>query len=150
MRPEHLVTLRQFDPQTTAYLCAHFHLSEPLPDACVTANLHQADLVLALLRTPHPRLIAAAEALVGHPIVHLPPQPSPPLPRPVDVVHIDTGADARRVLRKAPNPRLPTTPSFQRYRLVRVGLTVGQLIRRGVTRKDIREFIANEWVEFSS
>ncbi|HUD11477.1 MAG TPA: hypothetical protein VMS08_03630 [Candidatus Saccharimonadia bacterium] len=38
------------------------------------------------------------------------------------------------------NPRLPTTPSFQRYQALRLGMTVAQALRRGVRRRDLREW----------
>lgn len=40
----------------------------------------------------------------------------------------------------ARNPRLPTTPSFFRYQHLREGMTIAQALRRGVTRRDIREW----------
>jgi hypothetical protein len=149
MRAQHLSTLLGLDPTVHDYLRGYFHS----PGTTITAtindhNLGQADLVLALLRGP-PTLHAAAEALVGRPIVRLPPvmpKPLPKLPPPPETPL----ADRRKVLAVAPNPRLPTTPAFHRYREVRVGRTVAQLLRRGVTRKDVREAVRNGWVRLSA
>lgn len=92
----------------------------------------QADIALALL---HSREYAACEALVGRPIVHLPysrpPEPRRPLPR---------RQEALTVVAVARNPRLPTTDAFQRFRAIKVGLSVEQLLVRGVRTRDLREW----------
>lgn len=49
----------------------------------------------------------------------------------------------------ARNPRLPTTPAFQRFKEFQVGRTAEQLLRRGVTHRDIREATRAGWVRFS-
>lgn len=104
----------------------------------VTGGYCQADLALALL---HVQEYAACEKLVGRPITHCAPQPVPqPLlalprtPRPI-------------VVKVARNPRLPTTDAWHRFNLVRPGLSVDQLMRRGVRRRDLREWSREGSVE---
>lgn len=98
----------------------------------------QADLALALL---HVQEYAACETLVGRPIVHCPPQTPPqplrPLPRTIKPI----------VAKVVQNPRLPTTDSWYRFKLVRAGLSVDQLIARGVRKRDIREWVREGSVE---
>lgn len=97
----------------------------------------QADLVMWLLsdNTPYSR---EAVSLLAN-VTVLPPAvpPYPPHPYPAVVRR----GDDRLVLRVGRNPRLPTTPAFQRFRAIRRGLSVSQLVARGVTRKDLRELI---------
>jgi hypothetical protein len=110
-----------------------------------TSNLLTVDLVLVLLRAG---LVADAEVVAGCPIQYgpsprlrpLPLAPSPPS-RP--------DPDARRITQVVPNPRLPTTPSWGRFRCLRPGMTVAQALRRGVTRRDLREAVRRRWVELS-
>jgi hypothetical protein len=51
-----------------------------------------------------------------------------------------TPDDLRIVSTVSRNPRLPTTPSFQRFAAIKPGMSVAQLLRRGVRRRDIREW----------
>lgn len=154
MREDHRQIVAHFASDAHLYLVDYFDVSAKeidalgFPGVYEEKGLGQADLVLALLRGDTPSLHAAAEELVGKAIQQLPPQPSRPLPAPVAKPE-EPPADRRRVTRVGPNPRLPTTPSFQRFRLIKVGLTVGQLVRRGVTRRDIREALANQWLELT-
>jgi hypothetical protein len=113
------------------------HYGPPLPRRSMYAHLAdlgamQSDIVLILLRAGHRR---AAEGVAGFAITTCPPalagraEKSPP-----------ADPDERLVVASvAPNPRLPTTGAFQRYREFRVGRSVRTLLSRGVTRKDIRE-----------
>lgn len=118
-------------------LPARASLYEELEDAGWT----QADLVVELLRLD---LIPEVEALLGHPITRCPGYKYRPLP----VLPRDESPDARRVRSVVPdNPRLPSTPSYQRFALIRPGQTVGSLLRRGLTRRDIREALRNKWME---
>lgn len=113
-----------------------------LYDELEDAGWTQADLVVELLRLD---LIPEVEALVGHPITHCPGYKYKPLPLPARA----SSPDDRRVTNVVRNPRLPTTDSFHRFALIRPGQTVGSLLRRGVTRKDIREALRNNWMELT-
>jgi hypothetical protein len=50
------------------------------------------------------------------------------------------GPDARRFIKLVPNYQLPTTDSWGRYRLIKVGMTVGQYLARGGRRRDVLEW----------
>lgn len=113
-------------------------------------NLLLVDLVLALLRGPRD-LRPSAEALAGVPIKVVPGfdkvRPLPVAsPRPMD----QEALDLRRVIWVARNPRLPTSPAFQRFKQIRVGRTVQQCLTRGVTRRDLREALGHEWVKLGA
>lgn len=105
------------------------------------------DMVLLLLKSPDPALVAAAEALAGVRVTRLPPAVPqyPPLP----VAARDHGPDARIILHVVRNPRLPTTPSFHRFQAFRPGHTIGYALRHGATRKDLREALRAGWLEVS-
>lgn len=102
----------------------------------------RADLVLALLRVNTPQSLAAAEGIVGRPVTRCPPSIPPWPPKPV--AKAPRAPTVRKVAR---NPCLPTTPAFQRYREVRVGMTRDQLLARGITHRDLRKWARH--VEFS-
>jgi hypothetical protein len=107
-------------------------------------HLLRIDVVLALLRINSRDSLEAAEKLTGRPITRCPPQlpPWPPVPvRPPQGV--------ARVIKIARNPCLPTTPAFQRYRLVKLGLTREQLLVRGVTARDLRVWMRAGHLEFT-
>lgn len=113
-------------------------------DELEDAGWTQADLVVELL---HLDLIPEVEALIGHPITKCPGfkyKPLPILPRP------EPGPDDRRVKTVVRNPRLPTTPAFQRFQLIRPGVTLASLLRRGLTRRDIREALREGWMELTT
>lgn len=117
--------------------------SESLFDRLHSQKFTQADLVLKLLHLRHTK---EAESIVGRPLTRCPPDPRlhpKPLPS-----RLRTEDERTVVVGVAPNPRLPTTPSFQRYKAFRKGASVAQLIKRGVTRKDIREARREGWVQF--
>lgn len=118
---------------------------ETLYDALERQGCSQADVALVLLRDGRPQCRAALAVLVGREVQVVPPPEV--WPRPYPRLPGETGPDARRVLRVERNPRLPTTGAFQRYKNIRVGLTVAQLLARGVTRRDIREVVAAGVVE---
>ena len=105
-----------------------------LYDELEDAGWQQADIVVTLLRS---NLLPDVELIMGKRIERCKgfegyiPLPIAP-PRSIS-------PDDRKVTWVARNPRLPTTPSFQRFQEIKVGLTVSALLRRGVTRRDIRE-----------
>lgn len=108
------------------------------------AGLGQAEVVMALIADGRPQMRHAAEAVIGARIQRLrsgmPPPPSPVLPP------ARTG-DARRftfVVR--PNPRLPSTHSHTRFQAFRTGRSVEDFLKRGGTRRDLREALTARWV----
>lgn len=106
-------------------------------------HLCAADVVLALLRGDRLR---SAELIVGKPVERLPPD-TRLRPEPYPAPCYPNGATVR-VSRVSRNPKLPTTAAFQRYRQIKVGMTEEQLVRRGVTRRDIRQAVRDGHVEF--
>jgi hypothetical protein len=116
---------------------------------------HPADAVVALASSPLPEAREAMSRILGRPITVCPPclsryheefhphatQITPARPR---------HPDERRILRVSPNARLPTTPAFQRFRLLRVGMTIRSYLSRvGVDRgkRDLREWTAEGSIE---
>lgn len=131
------------------YLRSYFSIPQDetnLDAALCRRGLCQADVVLALLKDARRDAVAA---VVGRPIQVLPPDPRIwMVPAPV-VVHSRRTGDARRVVKVSRNPRLPTTGAFQRFRLIRPGLTIAQLLARGVTRRDIRQGVRRKYIRLS-
>jgi hypothetical protein len=115
---------------------------------------NQAVIVLTLLRQG---ATEAAEAALGKPITHCPPDASARLSDEelcARVLLADHHPDDR-VVTKGRRPRFPghavyRGPSRQgasaRYAAIAPGKTVRQLLMRGVTRRQIREAIKNGWV----
>jgi hypothetical protein len=100
------------------------------------AKVDQAKAVMALLKTGHRE---AVETLVGKSIVVCPPC----LSRMNEVlVKKRTYDEARLIKSLVPNPRHPATDAYQRYAELKLGMTVAQALRRGVTRRDVREWVA--------
>lgn len=94
----------------------------------------RADTVLGLLRINTKASLRAAEAIVGKPITHCPAYLPPWPPKPVDKPRGSV------IVKLARNPCLPTTGAFQRYRKLRVGMTLQQAHTRGVTLRDLRRW----------
>jgi len=109
----------------------------------------QADLVLCLLRINTAKAVQYAEALIGHCITHCPPA-FKWKPLPINVLDRKT-VDTRRVLRVQQEPRLRSGRRgwLPRYHLFKAGLSVTQLLRRGVTTNDLRLVAKRGWVEFA-
>lgn len=131
-----------------------------LYDMLLAADWSQADVVLALVREGSPASLRGAEALVGRPIEVCPPgllQAAPDLSLYaraqwcLGLLGPEVGAelDRRRVTRIVPNPRLPTTPSWGRFRILKVGMSVGQFLVRGGRRRDVREWVREGAVELT-
>lgn len=92
----------------------------------------QAEIVIALLRLGYDALV---EKILGKPIKRLPPDPRlKPAPHAI-CPHKKPGKRVRYICPE--NPRLPTTPAWHRYRLIRRGMHVDDLLRRGVKKRDI-------------
>lgn len=106
-----------------------------LYDALERMRLMQADLVLALLRGPHRDCLRGAEMLVGRPITRVPSArvhlcvPAAPRDRHYDLDRV--------VLAVPPNPRC-YGKARANYEKIRCGMTVRQLVARGLTRREIR------------
>ena len=137
MLDHHAAALRSLSPLDQSLIIDHFQQSDP-------TQLHQAEVVLLLLKLER---LGAVELLIGKAIQRLPPVVMRPWP--VCPVSETPAADLRKVTRVSRNPRLPTTPSFQRFRQIVPGRTVSQLLKRGVTRKDLREALNNGWMELT-
>lgn len=122
-------------------LVVRFQLSPwiPLYEALHIKGLGQADVVLELLRLT---LIPEVELLLGHPITRYAARTVKPLPAYIQ----ETTQWDRRIAFAAPNPRLPATEAFQRYKELRPGVTLATALKRGVTYRDIREAISNKWI----
>ena len=110
-----------------------------------------ADVVLSLLRAGTPRTVRLAEALVGRPIQRLPPAVALAR-RPVAAVADRRGDDRlvtrwRRGEKPSGRPMLLVCPIYERLSRIRVGMSVAQLLARGVRRKDIRTATRRGWLE---
>lgn len=106
--------------------------------------MHQSDVVVALLRCDY---LVPAVRLVGQPIKLYPPAKGLRLTAPPSIAAL--GPDDRRVMRAARNPRLPTTPAFQRFRLLKPGVSIREFLSRGGKRRDIRYALRHGY-KFSS
>lgn len=115
--------------------------TETLLGSLLAQRACHADVVLVLLRAGE---LEAVEALIGRPITRCPPGlRARPLPYPEAAPR---RGDERLVTRvrepgattPAGRPQLLTTDLYRRLALVRVGLSVQQLLTRGVRRGDIR------------
>lgn len=118
-------------------------------EALEAAGTYQCDLILALLREDTKESLATAELILGRPVTRCPPgQRVLPervgfqagIDRVLDIIgRVDRG-DAAKVAWVGPNVQLPTTDSWHRFRLLRVGMSVGQYVVRGGWRRDVREW----------
>lgn len=125
--------------------------STALMPALLDRGLGQADLVLCLLRLRdrhaalRPTLEEHVAQLVGHPICVGPACLRSYRVGPTRVVR---SRDDRRITYVAPeNPRQPNTDAHLRWCEYRVGRTIGQLLVRGVARRDVRRAIERGWVK---
>lgn len=107
----------------------------------------QADLILALAPNPSPQAIVVLEKLVGKPITRETVPSYPKTGRPRTQVYANGGvkqpdvaaAQADWVItRVEPNPKRVNSKSWERYNHYKVGLTVGDVMRLGITSADIR------------
>lgn len=92
-------------------------------------DVSHADLVVFLLRLGYRD---AVESLIGKRILVRALQREPP------IYVADKTPDSLRVLRMIKNTRLPSTPAYARMRVVKPGMSVRQMLVRGVTRRDLR------------
>jgi hypothetical protein len=114
-------------------------------ESVAVAGAGQADVVLALLRTEDVRFIRCAEALVGKPITHF---PACLRLQNNQMEFMDPVGRERMIIRNVkPNPRLPTTMAFHRYKVLRDGMTVQQALVRGAKKRDLRLAERKGWVQ---
>lgn len=126
-------------------------IAHSLLSALVARGLGQADLVLCLLRIrdAHSALRTAVEghitALVGR-AIHACPSCLQLYNKPE--IRPERTLDDRRVTHVSPgNPRQEGTDAHMRWHEFRVGRTIGQLVTRGVTKRDIRRAVRNGWIK---
>lgn len=135
--------IRSFGSGICRALQVQLQLDDTLPlwEGLVRRGFGQADVVLVLL---HLTLIPEVEALIGHPITRFPPRPPrayPALPRRA------YGPDDRRIVAVVrDNPRLPSTPSHERFSYFVPERSLATALKYGVTRRDIREALRNNWI----
>lgn len=148
-----VVTMMGRDRTTNYLLRDYFNLRRgtALMSALLTCGLGQADLVLALLRlrdqaTTHRRVLGSyIELLVGHPILV---GPACLLNYRLPTTRIVRSKDERRItFVLGENPRAPATEAYLRWCEYRVGRTVGQLLVRGITKRDIRKSQRRGWIK---
>lgn len=141
------------DPHLKYLLRDYFDLprTAALMPAMLARGLGQADLVLALLRLRdhHDGVRKMCEAhiavLIGHPICI---GPACLQSYRTGTTRVVKSRDDRRIVFTVPdNPRQPNTGAHLRWCEYRVGRTVGQLLVRGVTKRDVRKAIAKGWIK---
>lgn len=108
-------------------------------------SMLRADLVLMLLRIGTPEALRRAEKLAGVAITRCPPAVPPWPPKPVQ----RTPAAPRVTARVPNNPLVRSSGAYQRFAQVKVGMTVEQLLSRGITRRDIRCWRARQYLEIA-
>lgn len=125
-----------------------------LMPAMLARGLGQADLVLCLLRLRdhHEALRRTTEdliaALVGHPICVGPSCLLSYRTTAQRGVRVVRSKDDRRITSVVQdNPRQPNTSAHLRWCEYRVGRTIGQLLVRGITRKDILRAQRRGWIQ---
>lgn len=147
------IVMVQNIPQLRAHVQAYFGLEG---DFALTPQLYQrglgqADLVLCLLRSRSYLARKAIERLIGHPILVGEPcllkyyqNGAPTATRPSE------GLDRRIAYVVPRNPRAPATDAWQRWKLYRVGRTLGQLRVRGINQREIRTALRAGWIRLES
>lgn len=123
-------------------------LAEQLGEYVVAHGLSSpvstADLILACLRINTEQSLSKAQELMGKTITKCPPHIPPWPPKKVVTERPKT------VVRIAPeNPCLPSTGAHSRFKQIRVGHTVDQLLARGISRRDLRVWTKKNHLEFS-
>jgi len=147
--------VRKIDRRTTAKVFKQLRIKQwktgrdALFNTLDEYDYDQADLVLCLLQINTPRTVQHAEMLIGHPIEHCPPAFKwKPLPQSILDRRI---IDERRVVSVQQDPRHKSgRPTWlRRYHLFKIGLSVAQLLRRGVTANDLRLVTKRGWVQLA-
>ena len=141
MLERHREHLARLDVVTVVQTRTYFHLNRHLDlfDTLRKCGYCQADLVLCLLRLNTRNSLAVAELLVGRPITRCPSSlyfrrsPLPPAARP-------RRGDDRLVTRLSSERSSSCVLSaglYDRLSVARVGMSVLQLVSRGVRRRDL-------------
>lgn len=150
-----VIAMMNRDRTTNMLLRDYFDLprTPTLMATLLARRLGQADLVLALLRlrdqrTRHRHLFGSyVELLVGHPIA-VGPRCLLLYPTNTSRPTVVRSKDDRRLTYVCPgNPRAPQTEAALRWCEFKVGRSVGQLLIRGVTQRDIRRALREGWIQ---
>lgn len=107
-----------------------------------SAPVQRCDVILALLRVGTADARSAAEQIVGRPITTCPPAVPPRRPLPVA-----RQSEVPRVRRVDRDPPVMASSARERFGLIKVGMTVDQMLSRGVTRRDIRYWTKKGYLE---
>lgn len=107
-------------------------------------HLTRTDIALALLRINTEASLAAAEALMGVRVKKLPPAIPPWPPKPVV-----SAKPAPRVVQVNHSRGFTQTEAAERFRWVKPGMTVEQLVQRGISRRDIRTWTRRRRIVFA-
>jgi hypothetical protein len=139
MLEKHREELNVMDVVTRVQLRSYFHLSRhyPLLPLLLKCGLSQADIVLALLRLNTRNALRVAILLVGRPITICPPCRIRPLP--LQPTRPRSGDD-RLVVRVSSHRGSSCVLSanlYNRLSVAKVGMSVQQLMARGVRRRDL-------------
>ena len=122
-------------------------------DVLERANLMQADVVLAALRINTDASLRLAERLVGKRITRCPPclrggrRPTAAKPTGDDRIVVKV---RRPSAKERGRRRLLGSPLYDRLARVRVGMSVSQLVGRGLRRRDMRIALRRGYVELSA
>lgn len=106
-------------------------------------GMTHAAVVLAVAPDPSPEAVVLLEKLVGKPIVRpeqaAPERAAPRAPRtPAPRGNARRGVDPRVIDSVKPNPKKPSSASWARYELYRVGMTVDEFVAAGGTTADVK------------
>lgn len=144
----HLSDLRA--PETRAIL-NHLRLpySRRIWPALQKGRVMSDAFVLALLRVNTGQTLKIAEAVVGRPIQRCAPRLA--AMRKLIVETKPKGKDDIRILKVRPfklkgHVTLNCTPLYSRLGRIKVGMSIAQILMRGVSRKDIRIAKKRKWI----
>lgn len=143
--------ISKLPPDARRALIEEFELDVPVTTKTLAKTLEachisSADVVVALLHRNDKLCRAAAETVAGVKIqtgsVAVPPAAPAPVTRPATL-----GGDGRKVAwHKQPNPATKGSKFAAHFALVKDGMSIEQLLTRGATRSDIREWLKRDWI----
>lgn len=110
-------------------------------------KITKVDVALALLRVNTRSAIKSAEEILGVPIRQCPPA-VPPWPPKAVARNEEFVSRVRKVAH--PNPCYPGRDAHRRFALVREGMTEKQLLAKGVTRRDLADWMRKGYVEMTT
>lgn len=137
-------------------------------DAIVSQGLDHADLITMLATSPSSQAVATMEILVGKPIDRRTPAQvaadrkgaADPAPKKGRKKSADAGpvekrsgfvrrtSDPRVVASVVANPKRQGTPSYDRFNIWKVGMTVDEAIQLGMKREDVKWDWERKFVTF--